>query len=192
MLAANLSDASLRIGPRRPRAAIPRGSGSRKQIAAAVWCCMDAGRTAAARPRSKGPFGIHGEGLAQSPGGTGFVPGGSDRSGCALEVTRESSGTNGDAVRLTVELSWGLPHKGVESTGVSSPEELAGSKPEYLLELSQGRVLEAIAWPPAASAGIGGAAVGPAMGSGPPGRWRLGSDPAGQIRARLERLWMPA
>jgi hypothetical protein len=55
-----------------------------------------------------------------------------------------------------------------------------GSKPEYFLEVTQGRVVEAMAWPPM------GSATGVATGHSSRGSWRLGVEPEGRIRARLE------
>ncbi len=52
-----------------------------------------------------------------------------------------------------------------------------------VLELSEGRVVGAMAWPPVASGGTnGGAGWGPADGGG----WRLGDQDQGRARARIE------
>ena len=105
------------------------------------------------------------------------------------DASKENAGISGDAVRLTVEVSWGIPQQVDELAGGSNRGDVAGSKPEYALELSQGRVVEAVAWPAAEPASSGGAAIAtraPAMRPGIGGSWRLGTEPSGQIRARLE------
>ena len=62
------------------------------------------------------------------------------------------------------------------------------SKREFVLELSEGRVVEAVAWPPTGSraSGAGGSTAGMATGPGPEGSWRLGRKPEGRVRARIE------
>ena len=82
-----------------------------------------------------------------------------------------------DPVRLTVEVSWS-PVPG----SVVSPQ--APGVVGATLELSSGRVAEAISWPssndPAAVAGL--AAPEP----GPGGVWTLGRESSGRVRARIE------
>ena len=105
------------------------------------------------------------------------------------ESPKEVAVAGGDAVRLTVDLGWGTPRKGADLAGGATPGQAEGPKPEYALELTQGRVVEAMAWPPMGAAGPGGSAVSTAAvatAPGSKGSWRLGSEPEGRIRARLE------
>lgn len=71
----------------------------------------------------------------------------------------------GAAVRMTVEVSW----KGLPSP---TPGEHTGLD----LEVSEGRIVEALAWPPRSR---GGAAA-------QPNGWRLGTEANGRVRARIE------
>lgn len=73
----------------------------------------------------------------------------------------------GPPVRLTVELTWRMPPL--------SPSAAVDAGLD--LELSEGRVLDALAWPP------GGSRGGPKrLAQG----WRLGTELAGKVRARIE------
>jgi hypothetical protein len=115
--------------------------------------------------------------------------GGTSAAAAPQEAPREGAGTGADVVRLTVELSWGTPQKGLDPAEETARGQGVGPKREYVLELTEGRVVEAMEWPPR---GLAGAArqVAPtsvaATGPGPKGSWRLGSAPEGRIRARLE------
>ena len=63
------------------------------------------------------------------------------------ESGKEGAGSVGDVVRLTVEVNWGMPGKG---TGLPADESgVAATEPEVVLELTEGRVVEAVEWPPA-------------------------------------------
>ncbi len=83
-------------------------------------------------------------------------------------------------MHLTIELSWGLSREvAVGGVGIEDGE----SVPDVLLELSEGRVVEAIAWPPGEwGEGSGGSSMGP----GAEGSWRLGRAREGRVRVRLE------
>src|SRR4051812_5530744 len=77
--------------------------------------------------------------------------------------------TVGPAVRLTVEVGWSLPDlpalpEAPEPTGV-------------LLEMSDGRVVEALGWP-------SGTSTRPSRRDD--GSWVLGREPTGRVRARVE------
>src|SRR5829696_6730402 len=72
----------------------------------------------------------------------------------------------GPTVRLTVEVAWRLP---------TPPPSSAGDEPGLELELTEGRVVEATAWP----AGSRGQAARRPRG------WRLGAEPSGRARARV-------
>ncbi len=82
-----------------------------------------------------------------------------------------------ESVRMTIELSWALAGEnlaeGLAPAGHSGVE----------LELSEGRVIEAIVWPPGAH---GPPRVPPGWGPSPSGGWRLGLSNAGRVRARIE------
>lgn len=76
--------------------------------------------------------------------------------------------TGGAPVRLTVELTW----KAASAGQAPGAEDAAVD-----LELSEGRVLDAIAWPPSP----------PKVGPEKQGRgWKLGVGPSGRVRARVE------
>ena len=90
-----------------------------------------------------------------------------------------------EPVRLTVDLSWRMSatvgataqHPG--ATRVTGAE----SDPAFVLEVSEGRVVEAMAWPPEGPSDLGRRG---GSGPGPEGSWRLGTDPQGRVRARIE------
>ena len=76
-------------------------------------------------------------------------------------------GDDAPAVRLTVELDWSVP-AAMPSTGADSG---------LVLELTGGRVIEAMAWPAGSSGGAE---------RRPDGGWRLGPGRTGRARARIE------
>ncbi|AMV39328.1 hypothetical protein [Planctomyces sp. SH-PL62] len=80
-------------------------------------------------------------------------------------------------VALTVELSWAVPAAPEKKPALEPPAQ------DVLLEFSDGRVLEAVAWPWDAEPsrrGDGGPSPTDA------GAWRLGSEPTGRVRLRIE------
>ena len=85
------------------------------------------------------------------------------------ESSKEVRVPGGEAVRLTIELSWRMPPGGgvreAGAAGVAGEE----SDPELILELSEGQVLEAITWPPE---GSNDRAQRRPEGPGPEGSWR--------------------
>src|SRR5438552_714422 len=99
------------------------------------------------------------------------------------ESSKEGRSPGGDVVRLTVELSWGMPRTGIArehgAVGVPGVE----SDPEFVLEMSEGRVIEALAWPPEDTKDPRRLS---SSGPGPEGSWRLGKEPEGRVRARIE------
>jgi hypothetical protein len=105
------------------------------------------------------------------------------------ENGKDASGSAGEWVRLTLEISWGmLRNKGVLA---DSGVEGNGSKTEgeFVLELSEGRVIDAVAWPPResrldAETALPGTESGTAPGTN--GTWRLGKQPQGRVRVRVE------
>ena len=95
----------------------------------------------------------------------------------------ETRGAGEDPVRLTVELSWSVSGRAVvgdgRGGGISGVEVI----PNVTLELTGGRVVEAIAWP----AGRTGEGLDTqSMGPGSAGSWRLGKGREGRVRARIE------
>ena len=57
------------------------------------------------------------------------------------------------------------------------------------MELSEGRVIDAVAWPPEEWRSDGGSQISAAetaRGPGPNGSWRLGNEPQGRVRVRVE------
>jgi hypothetical protein len=93
---------------------------------------------------------------------------------------RENRGSGSEPVHVTIELSWGVLRTGVlGGAGIEGEEAV----PDVLLELTEGRVVEAIAWPPG-EWGEGSSLS--SMGPGPEGSWRLGRAREGRVRARLE------
>ena len=105
------------------------------------------------------------------------------------ENAKDAPGSGGEFVHLTLEVSWGMPRNKEGLSGGVREEN--GSKPgeEFVLELSGGRVIDAVAWPPRESRSNGGAALAEAdggMGPGPNGSWRLGKEPEGRVRVRVE------
>ncbi len=105
------------------------------------------------------------------------------------ETAKDTSGPGAELVRVTLEVSWGIPRNkaalavgGVEGDG-STPDG------DFVLALSQGRVIDAVAWPPRelrsdAGAALSGTASG--IGPGPDGTWRLGKPSEGRVRVRVE------
>ena len=81
--------------------------------------------------------------------------------------------TSSDAIRLTIELSWVFS---ADNEGDNGSQGKAGIR----LELSEGRVIEAMPWPSGETGSPPG--WGPADG----GSWRLGVGAEGRIRARIE------
>ena len=114
--------------------------------------------------------------------------------GTSAAVARQNaskmmSGGPSDVVRLTVEVAWGTltPEIGVpDPTPIAEAPE---SPREFTLEVTNGRVVDLMDWPPAASrasqdGSIGSQASG--MAASPQGAWKLGTRSEGRVRARIE------
>jgi hypothetical protein len=107
------------------------------------------------------------------------------------EIAPDSVDVGGDAVRLTVEVSWSRPIKATESLkgAVGADIGLAALQPEVILEPTAGRVVEVIDWPRGGMRGNGGPSAARAAGAlGRAGgrSWRLGKTAEGRVRARIE------
>lgn len=81
-----------------------------------------------------------------------------------------------DRVGMTVELAWTV------ADGVD-PQESAAASPPVMVELTDGSVVEAVAWPPASDPSSSGKS-GPARTEA--GAWRLGKGASGRVRMRIE------
>jgi len=100
------------------------------------------------------------------------------------EPGKLGGGAAGDLVRVTLELTWGIsnPEAGV----VNGPVVASGleQQPEFTLEVTNGRVIDLIDWPPS-----GARVVAPTLQATPPTlerAWKLGRGPEGRVRARIE------
>ncbi|MHB1561380.1 MAG: hypothetical protein ACYC61_28365, partial [Isosphaeraceae bacterium] len=97
--------------------------------------------------------------------------------GAAREEGKPPAGAKSESVRMTIELSWVLAGDKAADGSRQAGESGVG------LELSAGRVIEAIAWPPGRRGPPGSP---PKWGPSPSGGWRLGESSEGRIRARIE------
>ena len=93
---------------------------------------------------------------------------------------RESRESGSEPVRMTIELSWILP-RGEVVGGAGIPGDPV--TPDIVLELTEGRVVEAMVWP-AADSEAGSRAL--SVRSGPEGGCLLGKAREGRVRARVE------
>ncbi len=104
------------------------------------------------------------------------------------ESEKGTAGAIGELVRLTLDVSWGIPRtKAGGSSGIR--EGHIATAEEFVLELSAGRVIDAKALPPRESpieAGSLPSVVESGMGPGSDGAWRLGKEPEGRVRVRIE------
>lgn len=83
-----------------------------------------------------------------------------------------------DRVGMTVELSWTV------AEGANPQENAADSQPPVMVELTEGAVVEAVAWPPPADPSSSSGRSGPSRTE--TGAWRLGQGPSGRVRMRIE------
>lgn len=88
-----------------------------------------------------------------------------------------AAASKSESVRMTIEVSWAVARNGVPDGSPQAGGSGVG------LEMSEGRVIEAIAWP----RGAQGQVVSPSeWGPSPSGGWRLGESNEGRVRARVE------
>ena len=91
--------------------------------------------------------------------------------------TAAPAALSSDRVGMAVELTWSVADAGAPN------EAVADSSPAATLELTDGEVIEAVAWPPPANPSA-------AVASGPvrteTGAWRLGQGSSGRVRMRIE------
>ncbi len=90
-------------------------------------------------------------------------------------------------VRLTIEVNWGITRD--KGTSVAGGGQVGEDRPalEFSLELTSGRVLEAVRWPAAAAPeSASSERATDRFGPGPAGTWRLGHVREGRVRARIE------
>ena len=84
------------------------------------------------------------------------------------ESVKEPSARIGELVRVTLEVIWGIPRNKVGLPGGVREENSAKAAEEFVLEVSGGRVIDALAWPPRDSLSNGGTArARPNSGMGP-------------------------
>ncbi len=96
------------------------------------------------------------------------------RDAAPQDVTSEGRGLDPTAVRLTIELNWAYTASG------AGQDPKGGPGSNLHLELTEGRVVEATAWP--LDEGVAARGWGPAEGGG----WRLGDAASGRVRARIQ------
>ena len=105
------------------------------------------------------------------------------------ENGRDTPGSGGELVRLTLEVSWAMPHNKAGLSGGGPDDDGSKTVGEFVLELSEGRVIDAVPWPPRelrSDAGLGHSGAESGMGPGSNGTWRLGTKPEGRVRVRVE------
>ena len=111
------------------------------------------------------------------------------------DVGNDASRSNSDSVRLTLELSWGMPANDVALLEGAAEGGAARADRDLVLELSEGRVLDAVPWPPEERRTDVNSMAAPddlSRGPGPNGSWRLGNEPRGRVRVRIEAPWTRA
>ena len=106
----------------------------------------------------------------------------------AQPVGGKASGDSADeVVRLTVEINWAISGKSADTSDNNS--RVARTEPEFVLELTEGRVVDLVEWPPArlwsrTVVPVSSAASTPRP--GPKGSWRMRTKREGRVRAQLE------
>ncbi len=115
-------------------------------------------------------------------------------SGATVAIARQEpeqkvAGALGDCVHLTVEVTWSIAKPDAGLPRETSPIRELPADTGIMLEITNGRVVEVIDWPPSnGSHGVDGG--GSLQGSGPApggaGTWSLGKRAEGRVRARIE------
>jgi hypothetical protein len=94
-----------------------------------------------------------------------------------------------ECVRLTVEVTWGISKPDPATSRETIPSKEPATEPEFTLEVTNGRVVEVMDWPPP---GVrhgfdrGGSPHANRLSPGPQGTWILGNRAEGRVRARIE------
>jgi hypothetical protein len=94
-----------------------------------------------------------------------------------------------DAVRLTVEVTWGASKP---EAGITDPAAIADTPEpprEFTLEVTNGRVVDLMDWPPKRPGPVSDemmASQSRGTTASPQGVWKLGTRPEGRVRARIE------
>ena len=105
------------------------------------------------------------------------------------ENAKEAQGAGGEFVHVTLEVIWGIPRSKDGLSGGVREESGTKTGEQFVLELSGGRVIDGLVWPRREAVSSGGVALPEAdvgMGPGPNGSWRLGKEPEGRVRVRVE------
>jgi hypothetical protein len=116
---------------------------------------------------------------------------GTDAAPAQPAIPKDVARATTNAILLTIEVNWSRPPKGAESPNGANGAEIgiAAAEHELILELTEGRVVEVIDWPPAWLRGNPGSSAAPAGGSvaaAEGGSCRLGKKTEGRVRARIE------
>jgi hypothetical protein len=105
------------------------------------------------------------------------------------EPEKRALGSAGEFVRLTVEVTWSIARPEAGSSRDSNSTDDLPADTEFKLEVTSGRVIEVMDWPPESLRG----GVGPAFPAGPSGigptgerSASLGKRARGKVRARIE------
>ena len=94
-----------------------------------------------------------------------------------------------DVVRLTVEVTWGGSKPDAGAFDAAANGEDVGPRPEFTLEVTNGRIVDLMDWPPLTSRpSVDGVVASPSNGPAPTpqGVWKLGTRSEGRVRARIE------
>ena len=100
------------------------------------------------------------------------------------EPGKHGGGPAGDFFRVTIELTWGISNPEIGAVAASDVAGVLGQQPEFILEVTNGRVIDLIDWPPSSAR-----VAAPTLQGTPPTlerAWKLGRGPEGRVRARIE------
>jgi hypothetical protein len=101
--------------------------------------------------------------------------------------TKMLSGGSPDVVRMTVEVSWGAPRPESGASDATATGEGGESPREFTLEVTNGRLIDLMDWPPLTSRpSADGVVASPSNATAVQGAWKLGTRSEGRVRARVE------